>query len=156
MDDEIVLSFIRNQMESGRYLYSVCTGALICGAAGILRGMRATTHWTAFDLLPYFGAIPVPSRVVVDQNLVSAAGVTAGIDGALTMAALVYGDSVAQEIQLSMEYAPEPPFHSGTPATAPPAVLDAVVAQGRQMKEIRKATARRLATRLGISLPESD
>jgi len=78
MDDETVLSFIRKQMESGRYVYSVCSGALLCGAAGILRQRRATTHWTAFDLLPCFGATPVNARVVVDGNLVTAAGVTAG------------------------------------------------------------------------------
>jgi cyclohexyl-isocyanide hydratase len=108
MDDETVLSFIRGQMESGRTVSSVCTGALICGAAGILRGRRATTHWTAFDLLRYFGAIPVDARVVLDGNLVSAAGVTAGIDGALRVAAMLRGDEVAQQIQLAMEYAPEP------------------------------------------------
>lgn len=130
MDDETVLAFLRKQMAPGRHIYSVCTGALLCGAAGILRGRRATTHWTALDLLPYFGAIPVESRVVVDGNLVSAAGVTAGIDGALTMAALLRGDETAQKIQLAMEYAPQPPFPSGTPETTPPDALEAVVAQG--------------------------
>jgi cyclohexyl-isocyanide hydratase len=145
MDDEVVLSAIRGQMQSGRYIYSVCTGALLCGAAGILRGRRATTHWTVVDLLPYFGAIPVKSRVVVDGNLVSAAGVTAGIDGALTMAALLRGEEAAQEIQLSMEYAPAPPFQSGSPEEAPAHILEAVVAKGRAMKEVRTATARRVA-----------
>jgi cyclohexyl-isocyanide hydratase len=130
MDDETVLAFLRKQMAPGRHIYSVCTGALLCGAAGILRGRRATTHWTALDLLPYFGAIPVKSRVVVDGNLVSATGVTAGIDGALTMAALLRGDETAQKIQLAMEYAPQPPFPSGTPETTPPDALEAVVAQG--------------------------
>jgi cyclohexyl-isocyanide hydratase len=147
MDDEVVLAFLRRQMESGRYVYSVCTGALLCGAAGILRGRRATTHWTAVDLLPYFGAIPVKARVVVDGNLVSAAGVTAGIDGALTMAALLRGEEVAQKIQLAMEYAPAPPFQCGTPEDAPPHILEAVVAQGLKMKEARTATARRISKR---------
>jgi cyclohexyl-isocyanide hydratase len=150
MDDETVLSFIRKHMKSGRYVFSVCTGALLCGAAGILKGRHATTHWTTFDLLRHFGAKPTNSRVVVDGNLVSSAGVTAGIDGALTMAALLCGDQAAQEIQLSIEYAPEPPFLSGTPASAPPEVLEAVLAKGQQIKEARTATARRIAIRLGI------
>jgi cyclohexyl-isocyanide hydratase len=152
MGDEAVLSFIRRQMESGRYVFSVCTGALLCGAAGILRGRRATTHWTAVDLLPYFGATYGNARVVVDGNLVSSAGVTAGIDGALTMAALLRGDEMAEKIQLAMEYAPQPPFQSGTPETAPPDVLEAVVAQGLKMKDARLATARQVAERLGIDV----
>jgi cyclohexyl-isocyanide hydratase len=150
MDDEVVLSFIHKQMGSGKYVFSVCTGALICGAAGILRGKRATTHWTAFDLLPFFGAIPVDSRVVEDGNLISSAGVTAGIDGALRVAALLRGDRIAQQIQLAMEYAPEPPFQSGSPKTAPPEILEALILQGREMKQARSATARRIAGRLGI------
>lgn len=152
MDDEAVLSFIRRQMESGRYVFSVCTGALLCGAAGILRGRRATTHWTVVDLLPYFGATYGNARVVVDGNLVSSAGVTAGIDGALTMAALLRGDETAEKIQLAMEYAPQPPFQSGTAETAPADVLEAVVAQGLKMKDARLATARQVAARLGIGV----
>jgi cyclohexyl-isocyanide hydratase len=150
MDDEIMLSFIRKQMESGLYVFSVCTGALLCGAAGILRGRRATSHWSTFDLLHYFGATPTHARVVVDGNLVTAAGVTAGIDGALKLASLLRGVQVAQEIQLAIEYAPEPPFHSGTPETAPPAVLRAVLADGLSMKDARTATARRIAAQFGI------
>jgi cyclohexyl-isocyanide hydratase len=150
MDDEPVLSFIRQQMNSGRYVFSVCTGALICGAAGILRGRRATTHWTAFDLLPYFGAIPVDSRVVIDGNLVSAAGVTSGIDGALVLTSLMAGEETARRIQLAIEYAPEPPFDSGTPKTASPEVLKVVTAAGQGMKDARIATAKRIAAKLGI------
>ncbi len=148
MDDEPILSFIRKHAESGRYLFSVCTGALICGAAGILRNRRATTNWTVFDLLPNFGAIPVHERVVVDGALVTAAGATAGIDGALTLAALLCGKQVAQEIQLEIEYAPEPPFESGTPESAPAAVLQAVLVKSRQMKDARTATARRFGLAL--------
>jgi hypothetical protein len=92
--------------------------ALLCGAAGILRGWRATTHCAAFDLLPYYGAIPVKSRVVIDGNYISTAGVTAGLDGSFKVVSILRGDSVAKEIQLDIEYAPEPPFHSGTPDTA--------------------------------------
>src|SRR5580704_5337825 len=107
-----------------RSVFSVCAGALLCGAAGLLRGRRATTHWASFHLLPYFGAIPVNQRVVVDGNWVFAAGVTAGIDGALRLAAELRGEDVAQTIQLYMAYAPEPPFNSGTPETAPRAILE--------------------------------
>ena len=133
MEDEAVLSFIRRQAQSGGIVFSVCTGAVLCGAAGILRGMRATTHWAAFELLRYFGATPTKARVVVDGKLISASGVTAGIDGALTVAAMFRGDAVAQGIQLSIEYAPEPPFASGTPETAPAEVLGAVQAGFREI-----------------------
>ncbi|MBV9499392.1 MAG: DJ-1/PfpI family protein [Acidobacteriaceae bacterium] len=150
-DDEEVLSLIRKQMGRGRYVYAICTGVLVCGAAGILQGRRATTNWTVFDLLPYFGATPVKSRVVEDGNLVCAAGVSASIDGALKVAALLRGDKVAQQIQLYMEYAPEPPFQSGSPKTAPSEVLEATLAEGAQMNIARTATAHRIAKRLGIA-----
>ena len=106
MEDGEILSLIREQAESGRMVLSVCTGALLCGAAGILSGRMATTHWASWDLLPYYGVVPTKSRVVVDGNLVSAAGVTAGLDGALVVASLLRGDPAAEEIQLSSEYAP--------------------------------------------------
>ena len=152
MDDEVVLSFIRRQAAHAEYVFSVCTGALICGAAGLLRNVRSTTHWASFDLLRYFGAIPVDSRVVVDGKHVSAAGVTAGIDGALTVAALLRGDAAAQGIQLSIEYAPEPPFRSGTPKTAPPEVLEAAREEVREVTAARLATAIRISRRLGIAV----
>lgn len=152
MDDEAVLSFIRTQAAGAEYVFSVCTGALICGAAGLLRGVRSTTHWASFDLLPYFGAIPVDSRVVVDGKHVSAAGVTAGIDGALTVAALLRGDAAAQKIQLMIEYAPELAFHSGTPKTAPPEVLKAAREQGQEILAARLETAIRIARRLEIAI----
>jgi cyclohexyl-isocyanide hydratase len=150
MEDETVLAWIRQQAAGAHSIFSVCTGALICGAAGLLKGRRATTHWASFHLLPLFGAIPVNERVVVDGNWVFAAGVTAGIDGALRLAAELRGEAAAQAIQLHMVYAPEPPFNSGTPETAPPAVLD----QARQsvcgITAQREGTARRVAARLGL------
>src|SRR6266478_1618825 len=124
MDDEEVLGWVRRQAAGARCVFSVCTGALICGAAGLLKGRRATTHWASFHLLPFFGAIPVNQRVVVDGEMVFAAGVTSGIDGALRLAAELRGDEAAQAIQLYMVYAPEPPFDSGTPETAPAAILE--------------------------------
>jgi cyclohexyl-isocyanide hydratase len=152
MDDETVLSFIREQAAGAEYVFSVCTGALLCGAAGLLRNVRSTTHWASFDLLPYFGAIPVDSRVVVDGRHVSAAGVTAGIDGALTVAALLRGDFAAKQIQLMIEYAPDPAFHSGSPRTAPPEVLKAAREQGREVLAARLETAIRIARRLEIAI----
>ena len=95
MNDEDVLALIRNHFAAGRLVFSVCTGALLCGAAGILRGRQATTHWSAWNLLPHYGARPVRSRVVVDGNLVTAAGVTAGLDAALVVASLLRGDTIA-------------------------------------------------------------
>jgi cyclohexyl-isocyanide hydratase len=124
MEDAEVLGWIRQQASGACRTFSVCTGALICGAAGLLKGRRATTHWSAFHLLPFFGAIPVNKRVVVDGAWVFAAGVTAGIDGALRVAAELRGDEVAQSIELHMAYAPEPPFDTGTPETAPSAILE--------------------------------
>ena len=125
MDDAGTLDWVRRQAAGARCVFSVCTGALICGAAGLLKGRRATTHWSAFHLLPLFGAAPVDERAVIDGNLVSAAGVTAGIDGALRLAAMLRGDDAARAIQLYLQYAPEPPFDSGTPERAPPAILAA-------------------------------
>jgi cyclohexyl-isocyanide hydratase len=149
MDDETVLSFIRAQAANARHVMSVCTGALICGAAGLLRGRRATTHWTAFHLLEYFGAIPVNERVVIDGNYLSTAGVSAGIDGALRMAALLRGERVAQFIQLSMEYAPEPPFAAGSVKTAPRELVARAREYGRTLAEARLETARRIGEKLG-------
>lgn len=142
MEDEAVLSFLRRQAARVQYLLSVCTGSLLCGAAGLLHGVRATTHWSAFHLLEYFGAIPVDERVVLDGRILSAAGVTSGIDGALRLAALLRGDAVAQQIQLSLEYAPEPPFASGSPKTAPPAIVEAAREATRAITAARLSTAR--------------
>ena len=153
MEDEAVLGWIRQQAAGACCVFSVCTGALLCGAAGLLRNRRATTHWASFHLLPFFGAIPVNERVVVDGSWVFAAGVTAGIDGALRLAAELRGEAVAQAIQLHMAYAPEPPFNSGTPETAPPAILSDALNLVRPLTERREATARRIAAQLGIPIP---
>jgi cyclohexyl-isocyanide hydratase len=150
MEDEEVLGWIRQQAKVAR-VFSVCTGALLCGAAGLLRGRRATTHWSSFHLLPMFGAISVNERVVVDGTWVFAAGVTAGIDGALRLAAELRGDDIARGIQLHMAYAPEPPFDSGTPETAPPAILVQARDAVADITARREATAKRVAARLGIA-----
>jgi cyclohexyl-isocyanide hydratase len=153
MEDEEVLGWIRRQAAGACSIFSVCTGALICGAAGLLRGRRATTHWASFHLLPYFGAIPVNRRVVVDGSCIFAAGVTAGIDGALQLAAELRGDDAARAIQLYMAYAPEPPFDAGTPETAPPLILEQARRALRGVTARREETARRIASRLGVAEP---
>ena len=153
MDDAATLGWIRQQASGACSIFSVCTGALICGAAGLLKGRRATTHWSAFHLLPFFGAIPVNERVVVDGAWIFAAGVTAGIDGALRLAAELRGDAAAEAIQLHMVYAPEPPFNSGTPETAPAAILEEARRSVRAMTAQREQTARRIAAKLGVAVP---
>ena len=153
MENEEVLAWIRQQAAGACSIFSVCTGALICGAAGLLKGRRATTHWASFHLLPFFGAIPVNERVVVDGSYVFSAGVTAGIDGALRLAAELRGDATAQAIQLHMAYAPEPPFNSGTPETAPAAILQHARQSMQDITTRREVTARRVAARLGVEVP---
>ena len=146
-----VLDWIRYQASGAKLVLSVCTGALICGAAGLLRGRKATTYWTVQHLLPLFGATPVDARVVVDGNLVCAGGVTSGIDGALRAAAILRGQGAAQAIQLAMQYAPEPPFAAGTPDTAPQAALDKVRSATAALTAQREETAKEIAQQLGIA-----
>jgi cyclohexyl-isocyanide hydratase len=153
MEDTEVLGWIRRQAAGARSVFSVCTGALLCGAAGLLKGRRATTHWASFHLLPYFGATPVNARVVVDGDWVFAAGVTAGIDGALRLAAELRGDDTARGIQLYMTYAPEPPFNSGTPETAPPEILARARESVKEITAQREVTARRIGQSLGVAMP---
>jgi cyclohexyl-isocyanide hydratase len=123
LEDEGVLAFIRRQSEQARFVTSVCTGALVLGAAGLLHGKKATTHWNARDFLADFGAIATPGRVVRDGNLFTAGGVTAGIDFGLTIVAALSGQEEAEAVQLSLEYAPAPPFNAGTPEEASLGVL---------------------------------
>jgi cyclohexyl-isocyanide hydratase len=149
MNDETVLSFIRRQAAGARYVYSVCTGALLCGAAGLLQGKRATTHWTAMDVLPLYGAIPTEERVVIDGQFISAGGVTSGIDGSLIVVSLLRGETVAQELQLYMAYDPKPPFDAGSPATAPASILAAVTERAKAITEKRMATGRAYRSRIG-------
>ncbi|MGN6774215.1 DJ-1/PfpI family protein [Rhizobium sp.] len=123
LEDAAVLGFVREQAIQARFVTSVCTGSLVLGAAGLLKGKKATTHWNALDFLESFGAVVTPGRVVRDGNLFTAGGVTAGIDFGLTIAAALRGREEAEAIQLSLEYAPEPPFHSGLPEKASAEVL---------------------------------
>jgi cyclohexyl-isocyanide hydratase len=147
--DEVFLNEVRRLAGTARYVTSVCTGSLALGAAGLLRGKRAATHWAWRELLRPFGAIPDAGRVVRDGNVITGGGVTAGIDFALSVVAELAGAETAQAIQLGIEYAPAPPFDAGVPETAPPAILERVrermgafAAQRRQAVE---AAASRLA-----------
>ena len=151
MEDEETLAFLRRQAAGARYVTSVCTGALVLGAAGLLKGRRATTHWASHDFLSALGAIPVDARVVRDGNLITGGGVTAGIDFALMLAAELMSPEAAQAIQLQIEYAPSPPFNAGTPKDAPSAVLDAARAKGAGMRADREALVARVAKRLAAA-----
>ena len=151
MEDENLLSFLRARAPHTRYVTSVCTGSLVLGAAGLLKGRRATSHWSVRDLLPSFGATPVAARVVRDGNLFTGGGVTAGLDFALTVVAELAGKAVAQAIQLQIEYAPDPPFASGNPEEAPAEILAAVTARGAPMRAERAAIVARAAARLSPS-----
>jgi cyclohexyl-isocyanide hydratase len=148
MEDEALVGFLRRRAPAARYVTSVCTGALVLGAAGLLQGYRATTHWLSRDLLPLFGAAPVDERVVIDRNRITGGGVTAGIDFGLAVAGEVFGPAVAQRVQLMLEYSPAPPFTSGSPGTAAAAVVDEVIAARSDAQARRRAIAERAAARL--------
>src|SRR3979409_2599452 len=123
VNDQEMLDFLRRQAVGAKYITSVCTGSLVLGAAGLLLGYPATTHWKAMDLLALFEATPTKTRVCVDRNRVTGGGVTAGIDFALTLVSLLIDRQTAELIQLRLEYNPAPPFNSGSPDTAPPEIL---------------------------------
>ena len=139
MTDAETLDFVRRQATGARYVTSVCTGALVLGAAGLLRGKRATTHWRAHDLLAAFGAIPTEGRVVRDGNLFTGGGVTAGIDFGLALAQELMGPTEAEAVSLALEYAPAPPFASGRPEQARAEVLALVRARTAPSREAREA-----------------
>lgn len=130
---------VRRLGAKARYVTSVCTGSLILGAAGLLEGRRAACHWLWRDLLPLFGAIPDPGRVVWDGRVITGGGVTAGLDFALSLAAEIAGVEFAQRLQLTLEYAPSPPFDCGRPETAPPEVTAAVRSAAQPLLDARRS-----------------
>jgi putative intracellular protease/amidase len=148
INDPAFMTEFRRLAAGARYLTSVCTGSLALGATGLLRGRRAACHWAWREMLPLFGAIPDAGRVVRDGDIITGGGVTAGIDFALTVAAELAGETVAQGIQLSIEYAPAPPFDSGRPETAPPAALAWVKARMAETLPARWAGAKAAAARM--------
>jgi cyclohexyl-isocyanide hydratase len=147
LEDVAILEFLRAQASRARWVTSVCTGALVLGAAGLLVGHRATTHWLSLPLLAEFGATPVAARVVVDRDRITGGGVTAGIDFGLTVAAQAAGPEVAQRIQLLLEYDPSPPFDAGHPERAPAAIVDWVRTAMAPLQAARLEQARRAARR---------
>jgi cyclohexyl-isocyanide hydratase len=153
INDEEMLAFLRRQAERAKYVTSVCTGSLVLGAAGLLKGFRAATHWTAIEFLGEFGAIPTNSRVCIDRNRITGGGVTAGIDFALTLVSLMVDRKTAEAIQLRLEYNPAPPFSAGSPETAPAEIVALfreriAPSQARRSEMIKRAAARLASQRL--------
>jgi cyclohexyl-isocyanide hydratase len=150
MEDEEVLDFLRRQAASAKYVTSVCTGSMVLGAAGLLKGKRATSHWMSRPMLAALGATPVAERIVTDGNTITGGGVTAGIDFALTIVGREFGQRTAEEAQLFIEYDPQPPFNSGSPRTADPALVEAATAASAERQKMRRAIVARAAARLGL------
>jgi len=150
MNDPATLEFVRAQGEAAKYVTSVCTGSLLLAAAGLLRGYRATSLWAVADLLPLMGAQHVNERVVIDRNRITAGGVTAGIDFGLLLAAKLTDERTAKRIQLTLEYAPQPPFHAGTPQEAGRELLDYTRERRKGMDEAAAIAAKAAGKRLGI------
>jgi cyclohexyl-isocyanide hydratase len=150
MEDAVVLEFLRWQARGAKYVTSVCTGSLVLGAAGLLKGKRATSHWAAIEHLKALGAIPVSERVVVDGNVITGAGVASGIDFALEVAARLEGEEVARQIQLQIEYDPAPPYNSGSPATASAETVASVRGRIASLNEQRREVAARIGSKLGV------
>ena len=149
LNDEETLAFLRRQAEDAKFITSVCTGSLVLGAAGLLKGFRAATHWTAMDNLSAFGAVPTKTRVCIDRNRITGGGVTAGIDFALTLVSKLVDEKTAQAIQLRLEYNPAPPFNSGSPENAPADVLALIQERIAPFKARRAEAVARAAERLG-------
>jgi cyclohexyl-isocyanide hydratase len=148
--DSDLLAFVSRQAASARYVTSVCSGALVLGAAGLLQGRRAATHWASVDFLASFGARVADARVCVDGNVITGGGVTAGIDFGLYLASVLAGEEVAQQIQLYLEYAPEPPFTAGSPKTAPADVVEAYWVAAGPMLQRRAEAVRTAAAKLEL------
>ncbi len=151
--DEAFLGEIGRLASGAKYVTSVCTGSLILGAAGLLRGKRAACHWAWADMLALFGARHDPARVVRDGDIITGGGVTAGIDFALTVLAEIAGEDVAQTIQLALEYAPAPPFNAGRPELAPASIRANYEPIRQKMMSMRLAEAKQAAERLIASQP---
>lgn len=146
LEDDAVLDWLAAQGRGAQWVTSVCTGALALGAAGLLRGHLATTHWLSLDLLPVFGATPIAERVVIDRSRVTGAGVTAGIDFGLALAARLAGDGAARRIALGLEYAPAPPV-PGSPRSAAPALVNAMMEGAAAIRQERRRICEAAAAR---------
>lgn len=151
-DDAILdaewVGFTRRQAQSAKYIFGICTGSLLLGAAGLLKGRRSTCHWQAIDFLPAFGAIVTRERMCVDGNIFTAGGVTSGIDMALKVVAMLRGDEAAKQIQLQIEYDPKPPFPGGTPFTSEPAIVEKCLAATQARRALRASAVGHAALRM--------
>jgi len=151
-DDAILdaewVNFTRRQAQSAKYIFGICTGSLLLGAAGLLRGRRSTCHWQAIDFLPAFGAIVTRERMCVDGNIFTAGGVTSGIDMALKVVAMLMGEEAAKQIQLQIEYDPKPPFPGGTPLTSEPSVVEKCLAATQARRALRASAVGEAALRM--------
>lgn len=150
IEDDQLIAFLQRQAPGAKWVTAVCTGALVLGAAGLLRGYRATTHWLSLDLLPLVEATPVEDeRVVVDRNRITAGGVTAGLDFGLRIAERLGGQRLAEQIQLMIEYDPAPPFSAGSPRSAQPELVQAIRSARRSLQQARRDVLERAVRRLG-------
>jgi cyclohexyl-isocyanide hydratase len=149
MEDEEVLQFFASRASEAQWVTSVCTGALVLGAAGLLRGYKAATHWAAMEVLPLLGAEPVDERVVIDRNRITGGGVTAGLDFGLAVAEQLHGSGLAQAMQLAMEYDPHPPYNVGSPRIAPPELVAGVREKLKPATQARLAAAGRAVQKAG-------
>lgn len=148
MDDIDVINFIKIQARSAKYITSICTGSLLLGAAGLLKNRQATCHWMSLDQLSLFGAIPIKQRIVIDKNIITAAGVSSGIDFAIMLISILYGEDTAKEVQLRLEYDPDPPFDAGSPDKISPDILNRIVHNATIRQEKRFLASKLAASKL--------
>ncbi|MBN3727744.1 DJ-1/PfpI family protein [Burkholderia sp. Ac-20379] len=151
MLDPRIVGFVRERALAAKHVFGICTGSLLLGAAGLLKGRRAGSHWQARHLLSQFGATPSDARLTIDGKLYTSGGVTAGIDMALQVAAEVAGEDVARQIQLQIEYDPAPPFRAGTPFVAPAGIVERAMASTAARRAIREAAVAKAAARLAAA-----
>lgn len=144
LNDSVYINFLQNQAQKVKFVTSVCTGSLVLAASGLLDGYKATTHWLSLDLLAEFDVKVIEERVVIDRNRITGGGVTAGIDIALTITNLLFGENVAKSIQLSIEYNPAPPFHCGHPSTADAEIVRQVRENTASAQKARKILIRKI------------
>lgn len=152
LNDERWVNFTAQQAETARYILGICTGSLLLGAAGLLRGKHASCHWQAREFLPAFGAIRSDARMCVDGNILTSGGVTSGIDMALKAVGVMLDEDAARQIQLQIEYDPEPPFEGGTPSTSPSHIVQRCLDATRTRHAIRAAAVGRAAQKLEAAL----
>lgn len=144
IQNKALISFLQKQAKEAKYITSVCTGSLVLATAGLLNGYKATTHWLSLNLLRLFDVEVIEKRVVIDRNRITGGGVTAGIDFGLYVAAEVFGEEIAKEVQLMIEYNPAPPFNSGSPKTAEKKIVDKIVEERKEIQKQRESLLKKM------------